>query len=120
MARFTRVFGIPELRVAFVRSLRFRLTLSYLFFFTLLLVAIGLFYRQNLKNQLEGNVQTLLEDDWGAAKGYIKFENAEPRWDYDETDPEEVATYSQLTHSYLITDASGNALKYDDNRSLHF
>jgi heavy metal sensor kinase len=120
MARFTRVFGIPELRVAFVRSLRFRLTLSYLFFFTLLLVAIGLFYRQILKNQLEGNVQTLLEDDWGAAKGYIKFENAEPRWDYDETDPEEVATYSQLTHLYLITDASGNALKYDDNRSLHF
>jgi heavy metal sensor kinase len=120
MARFTRVFGIPELRVAFVRSLRFRLTLSYAFFFTLLLVAIGLFYRQNLKLQLQGNVQTLLEDDWGAAKGYIKFENAQPIWDYDETDPEEVSTYSQLTHSYLITDANGNALKYDDNRSLHF
>ncbi len=120
MARFTRVFGIPELRVAFVRSLRFRLTLSYLFFFTLLLVAIGLFYRQNLKNQLEGNVQMLLEDDWGAAKGYLEFKNAEPIWVYDETDPEEVTTYSQLTHSYLITDASGNALKYDDNRSLNF
>ncbi len=120
MARFTRVFGIPEMRVAFFRGLRFRLAFSYAFFFTLLLVAIGVFYRQSLKTQLEGDVQRLLEEDWGAAKGYIKFVNAQPLWDYDKTDPEEVATYSQLTHLYLITDASGNALAYDDYQSLRF
>jgi len=120
MARFTRVFGIPEMRVAFFRSLRFRLAISYAFFFTVLLIAIGLFYRQSLKTQLEGDVQRLLEEDWGAAKGYIEFKNAQPLWNYDQTDQEEVATYLQLTHLYLITDASGNALAYDDYQSLSF
>ena len=62
MARFTRVFGIPDLRVTFVRSLRFRLTVTYAFFFTLLLVAIGFYYRQNLKDQLLDQERAALED----------------------------------------------------------
>ena len=64
MARFTRVFGRPALRVRFVRGLRFRLMLSYVFFFALLLTALGLLFRQILKTQLDGEVQALLDDDW--------------------------------------------------------
>ena len=114
MARFTRVFGIPELRVKFVRGLRFRLALSYVLFFTLLLVAIGLVYRQNLKTQLEGDVRTALEGDWGAAKGYLEIENAEPVWIYDHTDPEEEYIVSRLKHVFLVSDSDGNALDYNE------
>lgn len=114
MARFTRVFGIPELRVKFVRGLRFRLALSYVLFFTLLLVAIGLFYRQNLKTQLEGDVRAALEGDWGAAKGYLEIQNAEPTWVYDRTDPEEEYIVSRLKHVFLVSDSDGNALDYNE------
>jgi hypothetical protein len=44
MPRLTRVFGTPALRVRFLRGLRFRLMLSYVFFFTLLLAALGLLF----------------------------------------------------------------------------
>jgi len=43
MARFTRVFGVRQLRVGFVRGLRFRLAVSYVAFFAILLAAIGFF-----------------------------------------------------------------------------
>src|SRR5947209_4717995 len=80
VARFTRVFGVPKLRVDFVRGLRFRLTLSYVVFFAILLVTIGLLFRQNLKLQLEGDDRAALEDQWGVAKSYVKIENLRPIW----------------------------------------
>src|SRR5580704_6725897 len=112
MARFTRVFGVPKLRVDFIRGLRFRLAVSYVLFFTVLLVVIGLLFRQNLKNQLEGDVRAALEEEWGAAKGYVRIENFEPRWIADPTDPEEDYIVSRLKHVYFISDAGGHALQY--------
>jgi hypothetical protein len=67
MARFTRVFGMPELRVRFVRSLRFRLLLSYVLFFSLLLIGVGLLFQQVLKSQLQIEVQPTLGVQWEAA-----------------------------------------------------
>src|SRR5271154_5437299 len=114
MARFTRVFGVPRLRVDYARGLRFRLAVSYVLFFTVLLVAIGLLFRQNLKNQLEAGVRAALEEEWGAAKGYVRIENFEPRWIADSTDPEEEYIVSRLQHVYFISDADGHALGYSD------
>ena len=114
MARFTRVFGVPRLRVDYARGLRFRLAVSYVLFFTVLLVAIGLLFRQNLKNQLEAEVRAALEEEWGAAKGYVRIENFEPRWIADPTDPEEEYIVSRLQHVYFISDAAGHALGYSD------
>jgi type IV secretory pathway VirB6-like protein len=51
---------------------RFRLMLSYALFFTLLLAALGLLFRQVLKTQLDGEVQALLDDDLGRNKGMGK------------------------------------------------
>lgn len=112
-ARFTRVFGIPRLRVKFMRGLRFRLMLSYLLFFSLLLVVIGLFFRQILKFQLDSDVQAALEEEWGAAKGYLRIENQRPIWIADLTDPEEGFIVSRLQHVYLVADANGNVLDND-------
>src|SRR5580704_2321958 len=107
MARFTRVFGIPKLRVNYLRGLRFRLTLSYVLFFTVLLIAIGMLFRQTLRSQMEGDLREALEEEWGAAKGYLKIENQRPIWTADDTDPEEAYIVSRIKHVFLITDANG-------------
>ena len=121
MARFTRAFGIPELRVQFLRGLRFRLALSYILFFSASLVVIGLLYRHNLKTELEGHVRAGLAEDWGAAKGYLEIKNAQPIWLYNRNDPEEEYIVSALQHVFLITDAGGNAVDYSETyESLGF
>src|SRR5262245_10009949 len=89
MAKFTRVFAIPKLPVHWARGLRFRLTLSYVFFFTALLVIIGLVFKTRIQSQLEGSVREALEEEWGEAKGYFKIEQYQPVWIADPTDPEE-------------------------------
>jgi heavy metal sensor kinase len=110
MAKFTRAFGVPKLRVDFVRGLRFRLTLSYVLFFTVLLVAIGLLFRKSIQSQMDGDVLAALEEEWGAAKGYLRIENERPIWFADETDPEEAYIVSRLKHVFLLTDANGVVL----------
>jgi heavy metal sensor kinase len=109
---------MPKLPVRFVRGLRFRLTVSYVFFFTLLLFVMGLLYHQILQTQLEGREQATLEEQWDAARGYFKIENDEPIWN---TDPEDADVVAQLKNVYLIADSSGNALGYnEDNDSISF
>jgi len=114
MARFTRVIGIPKLTVHLARGLRFRLTLSYVLFFTVLLVAIGLLFRKQMQYQTTGDVQDALEEEWGAAKGYLKIEYQQPRWIADASDPEEAYIVSRIKHVFFIADENGNALDYDE------
>ena len=109
MARFTRVFGSPTLRVRFIRGLRFRLMLSYVFFFALLLTALGLLFRQIVKRQLEDGVQALLNDDWGAIKGWVSIGNERPVWE-TASDEDEQSIVAQLKQVYFIADPQGNAL----------
>ena len=103
--------------VRVVRGLRFRLSLSYVLFFTVLLIAIGLVFRQALRSEMNGDVQALLEEEWGAAKGYLSIENQRPVWIWDSTDQEEAYIVDRLRHIYLITDANGyvleNSVTYD-------
>ena len=115
MAKFTRVFGIPrKLPVHLVRGLRFRLMLSYVLFFTVLLVVIGLLFRKTLESQMEGDVHAALQDEWDLAKSYLKFENQRPEWIADPTWPEEAFIVSRLRHVYLITDENGAVLDDDE------
>src|SRR5262249_40421080 len=114
MAKFTRVFGIPKLPVHWARGLRFRLTLSYVLFFTVSLVVIGLFFRKQMQIETEGQVREALLEEWGALKGYLKIEKQRPVWIADETDPEEAYIVSRLKHVFYIADENGNALDYDE------
>ena len=111
MARFTRVFGVRTLRVGFVRGLRFRLAVSYVAFFAILLAAIGFFFWRHLKEEAELDVQTTVAADWGATVGYLHIDNERPEWVYDRTDPDEAFTVERLRHVYLLTDANGNVLE---------
>ena len=120
MARITRVFGIPQLPVRFGRGLRFRLTLSYVLFFTLLLVAVGLLFREVLKRQLDGDIQALLEDDWGSIKGWVSIDNERPVWTAP-ADEDEGRIVAQLKQVYFIADSNGNALEDSETyRSIGF
>ncbi|HEX5432018.1 MAG TPA: ATP-binding protein [Bryobacteraceae bacterium] len=112
-AKFTRIFGMSRLRVKLTRGLRFRLMISYLLFFSLLMVIVGLFFRQILKFQLQSDVRAALEEEWGAAKGYLRIENHRPIWIADLTDPEEGFIVSRLQHVYLVADSNGNVLDND-------
>ncbi|HEV2198805.1 MAG TPA: heavy metal sensor histidine kinase [Bryobacteraceae bacterium] len=98
--------------VRVVRGLRFRLTLSYVLFFTVLLVAIGVLFRQALRAEMNGDVQALLEEEWGAAKGYLRIENQRPIWVADSSDPEEAYIVERLRHVYLLTDSNGYLLEH--------
>ena len=117
MARFTFVPGVPRLGSAirlrgdFLRGLRFRLTVSYVLFFAVLLAAIGLFFRQHLKSEVEDDVRTTVQADWDAVKGYLEIAHEEPVWVFDETYPEEARIVERLREIYLLTDADGNVLQ---------
>ena len=118
MARFTRVFGMRELPVRLWRGLRTRLMLSYVFLFALLVIVIGLFCRQVLEQSLLNTEEAALQELWPAAKGYFNIEQEEPVWS---TDPEDAEIVSQLKSVYLIADAQGNALGYnEDNDSIGY
>jgi heavy metal sensor kinase len=114
MARFTRVFGVRKLPVQKMRGLRMRLTLSFVLFFSVLMVAIGLFYRKTLEYDMEADMRAALEEEWGAAKGYLRIENQQPIWVADRTDPEENFIVTRLRHIDLVTDANGEVLEVSD------
>jgi heavy metal sensor kinase len=111
MARFTRVFGVRQLRVGFVRGLRFRLAVSYVAFFAILLAAIGFFFWRHLKEEAEFDVKTTLGADWDATVGYLRIDNQRPEWVYDRSDPDEAYAVERLRHIYLLTDSNGIVLQ---------
>lgn len=98
----------------FAQSLRFRLMLSYVLFFSLLLVGLGLFFRQSLLAIFDSQMSDTLEEEWGAAKGYLRIEKQRPVWFADPVDPEEAFIVSRLQHVYLLTDSAGNVLQVSD------
>jgi heavy metal sensor kinase len=114
MARFTPSIGIPNAPVRIMRGLRFRLTLSYVLFFAILLTGIGLFFRYTLQSQLVGEVNDALEEEWGSAKGYLKVENQRPTWVSDPSDPDEGLEVARLQEIFLLTDPKGLVLGNSD------
>jgi len=114
MARASGIAPLLERATRLMRGLRFRLTLSYVIFFTVLLIAIGVLFRQALRSEMNGDVQALLEEEWGAAKGYLRIENQRPMWVADSTDPEEAYIVERLRHVYLLTDPNGYLLEHSE------
>jgi hypothetical protein len=105
VARVTRFFG---------RGLRFRLTVSYMLFFTVLLVLIGLYFRKTLYVQAEAGVRAALEEQWSAAKAYLDIQNQRPTWIANTSDAEQADTVSRIRRVFLIADANGRALEFDE------
>jgi len=108
----SRWLRIPKLRTSFLRGLRFRLTLSYVLLFGVLLIAVGMLFQKTLRLQMDDESRATLEEEWGAAKGYLHVEGGRPVWIADATDPEEAYIVERLRHVYLLAEASGRVLEH--------
>ena len=99
----------------FTRALRFRIAVSYVVFFSILLVMLGIVFRQALENIFETQMQEVLNDDWAAVKGYLRFDPKEGiKWFYDAYDPEEDYIVRRLTRVYMLADSEGHPLQWSD------
>src|SRR5437773_4191708 len=93
-----------------IRSLRFRLTVSYVAFFAVLLVLIGWGFRRSLQTELESEIRDVLDAEWDTAHGYIRIEHERPVWIGDITDPEDSHIIERLKYIHMLADANGNLL----------
>jgi heavy metal sensor kinase len=99
-------------RATALRGLRFRLTLTNSIFLTLLLVALGFFFRGVLDNILDNQIRDLLNEEWAAVKGYLVIQKREPIWRYDPDDQEETFIVERLKRVFLLADKKGQVIDY--------
>jgi len=97
------------------RGLRFQLTASYGLFFTLLLLAVGITFRNQAIGIINDQITEGLKQDWAAVKGYFKIEKTDEgytsHWYYDPEDIDENAIVSRLRTLYLVTDENGKQME---------
>jgi heavy metal sensor kinase len=96
----------------FTRGLRFRLALSYVIFFTLLLVLLGRVFHQTLSAAFQSRMESALNDEWSAAKGYLRTGPEGPDWFYDADDPDESFTVTRLQRVYMLADTAGHPTEW--------
>src|SRR6266851_4076033 len=98
----------------FTRGLRFRLAVSYVFFFTILLAFLGVVFRQVLGTTFKSQMQSVLEEEFGAAKGYLRTTASGPDWIFDPEDPDESFIVNRIRRVYLLADTQGHALEHSE------
>src|SRR5260370_10742979 len=98
----------------FTRGLRFRLAVSYVFFFTILLAFLGVVFRQVLGTTFKSQMQSVLEEEFGAAKGYLRTTASGPDWIFDPEDPDESFIVNRIRRVYLLADTQGHPLEHSE------
>jgi heavy metal sensor kinase len=97
----------------FTRALRFRIAVSYVLFFTVLLAVLLVVFRKSLENTFDQQTRALLEDDWDAVKGYLRLGTANGNeWFFDAYDPDEAFIVNRLRRIYMLADSEGHALQW--------
>jgi heavy metal sensor kinase len=100
-------------------GLRFRLTLTYVLFFAVLLGFLGIFFRQTLQSLYDSQMHAVLAEEWAAVRGYLRIEKPkrgkgkqhEFVWFYDRADPEESLIVDRLKQVFIIMDAKGHPIE---------
>ncbi|MBL8296608.1 MAG: HAMP domain-containing protein [Bryobacterales bacterium] len=103
--------GAPSAARRRALGLRFRLTLSYVILFTILVLGLGLLFRETLDYTLQTNASAILDEEWAAVKGYLRVERHRPIWFFDRDDQEEAFIVQRLRRVFLLTDALGTVLE---------
>ncbi len=104
----------PGKAFGWTRGLRFRLALSYVVFFSVLLVLLGMLFRQILSGTFQNQMESVLDEEWGAAKGYLRTGPEGPDWVFDEKDPDESFTVRRVQRVYMLADTQGQPLQYSE------
>jgi heavy metal sensor kinase len=97
------------------RSLRFRLTLTYVVFFSFLLAVIGMLFQPLLRSIMYEQVDETLNEEWAAAKGYLLYEpkKNEWGWHYDAFDSEEQLIVLRLQNVFMLAGSDGKPINTD-------
>src|ERR1700683_2774911 len=104
----------PVKALGWTRALRFRLALSYVIFFSILALLLGTLFRQILSGTFQTQMESVLDEEWGAAKGYLRTGPEGPNWFYDEKDPDESFTVRRVQRVYMLADTEGHKLQNSD------
>jgi heavy metal sensor kinase len=104
----------PRKIFAWTRGLRFRLALSYVLFFTVLLMLLGLLFRQILSSTFQSQMENVLDEEWGAAKGYLRTGPEGPDWIFDPQDPDESFAVRRVQRVYMLADTQGHPLQHSE------
>src|ERR1700683_4625012 len=104
----------PVKALGWTRALRFRLALSYVIFFSILLLLLGTLFRQILSGTFQSQMESVLDEEWGAAKGYLRTGPEGPDWIFDEKDPDESFTVRRVQRVYMLADTQGQPLQYSE------
>lgn len=98
------------------RWLRFRLTLSYVLFFAVLLAGIGIFFRGLLSSIQRNEIGAVLEQEWGGVRGYMAIKakaggTYATVWNYDRDDAVETLAVQRLRSILLVADSAGQVME---------
>jgi heavy metal sensor kinase len=104
----------PGKALGWTRGLRFRLALSYVIFFSILALLLGTLFRQILSGTFRSQMENVLDEEWGAAKGYLRTGPEGPDWVFDEKDPDESFTVRRVQRVYMLADTQGHALQHSE------
>jgi heavy metal sensor kinase len=92
------------------RSLRFRLTVGYALFFSMMLIGVGGVFRQKIAASLDQQIRDALDQEWAGLRGYLRIENNRTIWFYDRDQPDESFFIERLQRVYEVADAEGRIL----------
>jgi heavy metal sensor kinase len=96
-------------------TLRTKLTLFYSITVSVLLTGFALIYYNVLAVGLDGELKQDILDRTSGLRGYLRFEEGQPVFEYDINDPDEVAFINRATRYYQLYEiATGKLLSESD------
>ncbi|MFN0107060.1 MAG: heavy metal sensor histidine kinase [Bryobacteraceae bacterium] len=101
-----------------MRSLRFRLTISYVLIFGVLLMAIGFMFRSRLMTIIQERVEEAVDEDWGAARGFLRVERGQAIWSVDPREVDQTLFLERLRRFVLVADSKGEVLEMSNGYRL--
>jgi heavy metal sensor kinase len=113
MAGWARVRDWTGRALRLTRSLRFRLTLTYVLFFSLLLAFVGVLFYPLLRSIMYEQVDETLDEEWDAARGYLHYEKYGWDWLPDPYDSDEQLTVRRLKDVFMLADSNGKPINTD-------
>ncbi|HEU0120238.1 MAG TPA: ATP-binding protein [Bryobacteraceae bacterium] len=94
-----------------MKSLRFRLTISYILIFGVLLIAIGVTFRSRLTRIIQERVEEAVDEDWSAARGFLKVERGQAIWSVDPREMDRTVFLERLRRFVMVADSQGDVLE---------
>ena len=101
-----------------VKSLRFRLTISYVLIFGLFLTAIGFTFRSRLMTIIQDRVEEAVDEDWGAARGFLRVERGQAIWQVDPREMDQTLFLERLRRFVMVADSQGEVLEMSSGYRL--